>query len=1019
MADGATTNHSFVLPEVGGSKDAWGDKLNDNWVKLDGLLASEEVRPELYGAVGDGVTDDTAAMQNWLAAAVSSGLTPALRAGQTYRITAPCGAMADNMRIKGNGATIFMDAPSLNGFNAFSAHGTRAARHVNIGIRDLTVTSANCLDYVLSVSATTGINLENVVTRGPRLMTTWLPDDAPAVLSPVSGSILMPSAAPGGRVNVRLVEDVDLNMDVQVSNCRGYGDTGGWTALTGYSETLGGAQDFTNSDDALSVAQALFSRAGDLPRQRWELTVNSTVGFVEGEKISLTSNTASLQEFFVCFILNATTMIVRAHEGVDDLAGLGLSAITGDTSGANTAVSLVTRGLDGGPSRDAQRYAWVLLGYFRNAVVSGSSVEDDRNGVLAIGGDSNEARDGFISGPMPASELRLANFSARRMSKGGAWSAQLRDSVFSSCYAEHCWDIGLHSEGGRNHLFEACISRNCRFNFAPFTWADHAKFSNCLAEQVDPDTWGLEVFRWFNAAAWGNALGVVELVGCTFRVSRPPLLPSRGYGLIEKQLSGTLVLRECSFENLLIDFEVNNSGSVEMFGCRQKFTYNDASQSGWTAVRVGRQRYADHYSPAHVTIDDHVFEASTARGWLYLSAAAGDWQVGDTISNGAGVTANVATVIWGGVDGTAIALEYNQRSGGDFSDGDNLTSAGGKTATVDTDGVDELVLSLSHIAFVLDVWPGGAIYVRRARDYAGFPSFAVVSAPKVAGTNHYVTLDQNESDGEIRTAITSGVETVRMTVLDQRPSPHNPENNLYWDALPTKGIFEQGSFGRLYDGNDRNLTGWRVKFRGGAYREEWSAATDYGFNDNVKASDGKVYRSTASTGPSGPVAPVDPTTSSNWTSGQDYNIGAFVRSAPLNGVYSSTWIAVAASGPSNGGAVDPEDTNQSAWSLVWSVQSYQAAEFFLVREHEWDYKTGAAFWNLPALNPGDSATITVAVNGAELGDFVILSWLGDLQGLTLTGYVVSDNTVEAVAANHTSGPVDLGGANLSALVIST
>lgn len=40
MPDSATPTYGFILPEVGGSDDTWGEKLNDNWSQLDDLLTS-------------------------------------------------------------------------------------------------------------------------------------------------------------------------------------------------------------------------------------------------------------------------------------------------------------------------------------------------------------------------------------------------------------------------------------------------------------------------------------------------------------------------------------------------------------------------------------------------------------------------------------------------------------------------------------------------------------------------------------------------------------------------------------------------------------------------------------------------------------------------------------------------------------------------------------------------------------------------------------------------------------------
>lgn len=65
-------------------------------------------------------------------------------------------------------------------------------------------------------------------------------------------------------------------------------------------------------------------------------------------------------------------------------------------------------------------------------------------------------------------------------------------------------------------------------------------------------------------------------------------------------------------------------------------------------------------------------------------------------------------------------------------------------------------------------------------------------------------------------------------------------------------------------------------------------------------------------------------------------------------------------------------------------------------------------WNPPSIASGASASTTVTVSGAALGQPVSASFSLDLMGLGISAYVSALNTVSVVLVNNTGAPVDLG-----------
>ena len=82
------------------------------------------------------------------------------------------------------------------------------------------------------------------------------------------------------------------------------------------------------------------------------------------------------------------------------------------------------------------------------------------------------------------------------------------------------------------------------------------------------------------------------------------------------------------------------------------------------------------------------------------------------------------------------------------------------------------------------------------------------------------------------------------------------------------------------------------------------------------------------------------------------------------------------------------------------------------------FLSGTATWNIPSTVDNASATATVTVTGAALGDWVAaISGDGNLLGLNLSGQVTGANTVTVTAQNDTGSTQDPASMTIFALVL--
>lgn len=104
------------------------------------------------------------------------------------------------------------------------------------------------------------------------------------------------------------------------------------------------------------------------------------------------------------------------------------------------------------------------------------------------------------------------------------------------------------------------------------------------------------------------------------------------------------------------------------------------------------------------------------------------------------------------------------------------------------------------------------------------------------------------------------------------------------------------------------------------------------------------------------------------------------------------------------GAAYPLNSGSSA------SYSDTAMEDALIGRH---FLRGSATYDAPSIAAGGTASTSLVVGGAALGDRVAVALGVDPSGLVITGYVSSVSTVTVVLFNPTAGAIDLASTTLT------
>jgi len=529
-----------------------------DYVETSAGVSSGEVRPEAYDAAGDGVTDDTTAMQAWIDAIEANGYIGVGRPGATYKVTSTLTVDASDVTLRGNGAKILFDNPTLNGDDVIDVAGTRGSPLANFEFSGWIVECTNQIDRTIYAKSTRGVRIYGNNVEQGRLFTTHLPSDSTAITSPTSG-----------RPTVANVTAADRCREVFV-----YGNR-------------------CTSDDSAWSGAVHKGPSGDRVDFRVEVPISGATGtFTVGE---LVTGGTSGETAYVVFDLG-TSVILRDPDS-NSISFTSGETLTGGTSGVSATAGSQTQGANDPLSGEGLNTGTISLRWVDGGTVFGNFVEKCRNGILWIGGDANFAADGAVGSTRGVLNISITGNRVQDCRLGGIWGAQGKDIAVTGNTVKRGLDIGIHGEGSDGIV----VSGNTISDFKngcinPYFIEERAVYTSNTMEITDATTYGNVIIK--------NNLGSdapdFEVLISNNHVR---MKDAASWGEVQLQRGGVIRLSDNIFWRCYVDGDVSNAGERRIVD--NEFYYPD--DPGVPAVKLGRSLFAGDQRPMVHVIEGNRF----------------------------------------------------------------------------------------------------------------------------------------------------------------------------------------------------------------------------------------------------------------------------------------------------------------------------------------------------------------------------------------------------------------------------